>query len=111
MAEARARKRVEGGLGFKVALILALPLVVWFAYAFVGGKNGILAIRRLERDRLRVARETVLLKLEREALLREKRLAEARDTTFFERKAREELGMIKDRERVIRFPPQGPKQP
>ena len=102
------RKRIEGGLGFKVALILVLALVVWFSYAFVGGKYGILAIRKLERERLRIAREIVLLKLEREALLKDKRLAEARDTTFFEHKAREELGMIKDHERVIRFPHKGP---
>ncbi len=99
---------MEGGIGFKISFILALLLVVWLAYVFIGGKFGILRIRALEGERLSIARETAILKLEREALLKEKRLALKKDSLLFERKAREELGMIKEHERVIRFPPQGP---
>jgi len=108
MAGARTRRRVEGGIGFKIFFLLALVFLVWLCYAFIGGKYGIVRIRALEGERLRIARETALLKLEREALLKEKRLALEKDSLLFERKAREELGMIKDHERVIRFPPKGP---
>jgi cell division protein FtsB len=108
MAEVRQRGRREGGIGFKLFLIFLLVLLVWLSFIFIGGKYGILRIRTLEGEQLRVAREIAVLKLEREALLKEKRLALEKDSLLFERKAREELGMIKDHERVIRFPPKGP---
>lgn len=108
MAEVRQRGRREGGIGFKLFLIVLLVLLVWLSFIFIGGKYGILRIRTLEGEQLRVAREIAVLKLEREALLKEKRLALEKDSLLFERKAREELGMIKDHERVIRFPPKGP---
>ena len=108
MTGARPRGRGEGGIGFKVFFILALVVLIWLCYVFIGGKYGVLRIQALEREQIRIAREAALLKLEREALLKERRLALAKDSLLFERKAREELGMIKDHERVIRFPPKSP---
>jgi cell division protein FtsB len=108
MAETRPRRRRESGIGFKLFLIFILVVLVWLSYTFIGGKYGYLRIMTLERERLRIARETAVLKLEREALLREKRLAQEKDSLLFERKAREELGMVKEHERVIRFPPKAP---
>jgi cell division protein FtsB len=104
MAEKRPRGRRTGGIGFKLFLILLLVVLVGLAYLFIGGKYGYLRIRTLEQERLRIARETAVLKLEREALLQEKRLAQEKDSLLFERKAREDLGMVKEHERVIRFP-------
>lgn len=105
MAEKRPRGRSTGSIGFKVFLIFLLVALIWLSYTFIGGKYGYLRIRALEQERLRIARETAVLKLEREALLKEKRLAQEKDSLLFERKAREDLGMVKDNERVIRFPP------
>ena len=83
MAEAGPRRRGEGSIGFKIFLIVLLVLLVWLSYVFLGGKYGYLRIRALEQERVSIARETALLKLEREELLKEKRLAQEKDSLLF----------------------------
>lgn len=94
----RGRKKKK-----KSRIFLLLIFIVGLSYIFLEGNYGFLRYLSLKRQEKEIRREILLLKLEHEKLLREKKLIESHDTFYFERRAREELGMIKDGERVIRL--------
>ncbi|HEV8675567.1 MAG TPA: septum formation initiator family protein [Methylomirabilota bacterium] len=93
--------------GWVVAGLLTLLLG-----AAVLGDNGVLQLRRLRAEVESLHRDVQALEAENERLSRA--IAELRhDPTALERIAREELGLVRPGERVLRFPrsPEPPRSP
>jgi cell division protein FtsB len=88
--------------GWLVAGLLAILLG-----AAVFGENGVLHLRRLRTEVATLHRDVQALELENERLSRA--LTELRsDPAALERIAREELGLVRAGERVLRFPRSSP---
>ncbi len=88
--------------GWIVAGLLALLLG-----AAVFGENGLLHLRRLRGEVETLHRDVQALEVENERLSRD--IAELRsDPAAIERIAREELGLVRPGERVLRFPRSAP---
>jgi cell division protein FtsB len=92
------RRLAAAGLGFVLAIAL-LGL----------GGNGLIKVWRMKQEAEFLDREIQRLEAENDRLARTiDRLRE--DPSLIEKIAREELGFVKDREKVLKFPsPPGPK--
>jgi len=77
---------------------------LWICYVYLGGDYGLLKICSQRRDIEKLKREISRLRAEQQDLKQECLWLET-DTLYIEKKAREELGMVREGERVYQFVP------
>ncbi len=90
----------------KLKLLVALVVILILAFT-VFGEHGLINLVRFQKQADVMVMETARLKKQNQALLREVELLKY-DATYIERLAREELGMVKPGELVIKFSGSGP---
>jgi cell division protein FtsB len=85
---------------------IVLGVVLVLAVTAVFGDNGVLALRHLRQEVAALHREVAALEAENQRLSRA--IAELQENpAVIERIAREELGLVRPGERVLRFPRSG----
>ncbi len=92
------RRRRRRWLGAAAAVIVAAAFLV---YVFVFGGHGYLRSRELARENRRLQGELTELRRENDGLRAELRSLD--DPAALEKLAREELGLVRDGEKVYRF--------
>lgn len=88
--------------------VAGLGLALATALVVLGG-NGFLKVRQMKREAETLTREIQRLETENDRLARTIDRLRG-DPSLIEKIAREELGLVKDRERVLKFPPMPPGQ-
>ena len=94
----RPRKRRPYG---RLLLILG---VLFICYVYLGGDYGLLKIWSQRKEISNLKQEIHRLRAEQMDLKQERKQLEA-DSLYIEKRAREELGMVRENERVYQFVP------